>query len=64
MYDVQLATDLSRAVFWCNSYLMLIGVGVSCRISYSFVSYLYVSCSGSITSVGEERANFSAIVYL
>ena len=29
-----------------------------------FVGYLYVSCSGSITSVGEERANLSAIVYL
>ena len=28
------------------------------------VSYLYVSCSGSITSVGEERAYLSAIVYL
>ena len=26
--------------------------------------YLYVSCSGSITSVGEERASLSAIVYL
>ena len=26
-------------------------------------SYLYVSCSGSITSVGEERASLSAIVY-
>ena len=24
----------------------------------------YVSCSGSITSAGEERAKFSAIVYL
>ena len=36
----------------------------SCRILYSIVSYLYVSCSGSITSVGEERDNFSAIVYL
>ena len=43
---------------------MLFGVGVSCRILYSIVSYLYVSCSGSITSVGEERANLSAIVYL
>ena len=32
---------------------MLFGVGVSCRILYSFVSYLYVSCSGSITSVGK-----------
>ena len=30
-------------------------VGVSCRILYSFVVYLYVSGSGSITSVGEER---------
>ena len=28
------------------------GVGVSCRILYSFVVYLYVSRSGSITSVG------------
>ena len=31
---------------------------------YYFVVYLYVSRSGSITSVGEERANFSAVVYL
>ena len=29
---------------------------------YSFVGYSYVSSSGSITSVGEERANLSAIV--
>ena len=43
---------------------MFYGVGVSCRILYSIVSYVYVSCSGSITSVGEERANLSAIVYL
>ena len=42
-----------------------IGVeGVSCRISYSIVSYLYVSFSGLITSIWEERASFSAIVYL
>ena len=35
---------------------MLFGVGVSCRILYSIVNYfIYVSCSGSITSVGEER---------
>ena len=27
-------------------------------------SYLYVNGSGSITSVGEERANLSAVVYL
>ena len=31
---------------------------------YSFVVYLYVNGSGSITSVGEERANLSAVVYL
>ena len=43
---------------------MLFGEGVSCRILCSIVSYLYVSCSGSITSVGEERANLSVIVYL
>ena len=29
--------------------------GVSCRILYSFVGYLYVSGSGSVTSDGEER---------
>ena len=34
------------------------------RYLYSFVVYLYVSPSGSITSVGEERANLSAVVYL
>ena len=27
-------------------------------------SYFYVSCIGSITSVGEERAYLSAIVHL
>ena len=30
---------------------------------YSIDSYLYVSCSGPITSVGEERANMSAIFF-
>ena len=30
----------------------------------SFVSYLYVSGSGSVTSVGKERAKLFAIVYL
>ena len=39
------------------------GVGVSCRNLYPFVVYLYVSGSGSNTSVGEERANLSAAVY-
>ena len=29
-----------------------------------FVGYLYVSGSGSITSVGEESASLSAVVYL
>ena len=41
---------------------MLFGVGVSCRSSYSIVSHLNVIYSGSITSVGEERAYFSANV--
>ena len=31
---------------------------------YYFVVYLYVNGSGSINSVWEERANFSAVVYL
>ena len=44
--------------------LNVFGVGVSCRNLYHFVVYLYVSGSGSITSVGEERANLSAVVYL
>ena len=39
-------------------------VGVSCRNLYSFVVYLYVNGSGSITLVGEERANLSTVVYL
>ena len=45
-------------------YLMLFGVGVSCRNSYSIVSYSYVSCSESFNSVGEEGRNLSTIVYL
>ena len=44
--------------------LNIFGVGVSGRILYSFVVYLYVSCSGSISSVGVEIANLSAVVYL
>ena len=40
------------------------GVDVSCRYLHSFVVYLSVSGSGPITSVGEERANLSAVVYL
>ena len=41
--------------------LSLPKLGVSCRTLYSFVVYLYVNGSGSITSVGEERANLSAV---
>ena len=40
---------------------MYFGVGVSCCILYSFVGYLHVSVSESITSVREERVNLSAI---
>ena len=43
---------------------MFFGVGVSCRNLYSIVVYLYISGSGSNTSVGEERANLSNVVYL
>ena len=46
---------------------MLIGVGVSCRISYSIVSKLYVTFSGLMRYLvwGREREGyFSAIVYL
>ena len=42
---------------------MVFGVGVSCRILYSIAICVYVSCSGPVTSVGEENANLSAIVY-
>ena len=37
-----------------------------CFVSYlnSFVVYLYVNGSGPITSVGEDRVNLSAVVYL
>ena len=36
-------------------------MGVSCRILYFFVVYLYVRGSGSVTSVWEERANLSVV---
>ena len=42
---------------------MFFGVGVACRILYASVGYLHVSGSDSMTSVGEERAKLSAIVY-
>ena len=59
-----LATDRSKAVVLVLFLLNVFGVGVSCRKLYSFVVYLYVNGSGSITSVGEERANLFAVVYL
>ena len=59
-----LATDRSRAVVLVLFLLNVYGVGVSCRILHYFVVYLYVNGSGSITSVGEERANLSAVVYM
>ena len=59
-----LATDRSKAVVLVYFLLNVFGVGVSCCILYSFVVYLYVSGSRSITSVGEERANLSSVFYL
>ena len=59
-----LATDRSKAVVLVLFKLNVFGVGVSCRNVYSFVVYLYVNGSGSITMVGEERANLSAVVFL
>ena len=41
-----------------NSLVYLIGVGSSCRISYSIVSYSYVSCSGLITRLGKRELIF------
>ena len=52
----------SKAVIWVQFLLNVIWR--RCRILYSIVIYLYVSCSGIFTSVGEQRANLSAIVYL
>ena len=59
-----LATDGSKAVVLVLFLLNGFGVGVLCRNLYYFVGYIYLNGSGSITSVGEERANLSAVVYL
>ena len=59
-----LATDRSKAAVLVYFLLNVFGVGVSCRNLCSFVVYLYVNGSGSITSVGEERANLFAVVCL
>ena len=56
----QLRIDISVYV----SCKVVFGVGVSCRNLYSFVVYLCVNGSGSITAVGEKRVNLSAVVYL
>ena len=70
---VSMATDSSHRVimektvaplfrgcfFFIRSFINL---QVTTIFMKSRTSYLYVSCSGSITSVGEERANLSAIV--
>ena len=59
-----LLLPIIKLCFWCNSYFMLRRVGISCCISYSIVSFLLYALVDQITSVGEERANFSAIIYL
>ena len=41
MSPCNLLLTVIRRGIWCNSYFMLIGVGVSCRCSYSIVSFLY-----------------------
>ena len=41
---------------------MLFGVCGSCHILYSIVSYIYVSCSRSITSIKEETACYCLLV--
>ena len=50
-----LATDRSKAVVLVKFLLNVSGVGVLCRNLYSCVVYLYVSGSGSITSVGKRE---------
>ena len=59
-----LATDRFKAEVLVRFLLNVFGEGVSCRNLYSFIVYLYVNDSRSITMVGEERANLSAVVYL
>ena len=59
----EICKDIAKGPVLAHLYLGL-GVGVSCRKLYYFVVYLNVNGSGSITSVGEVRANLSAVVYL
>ena len=58
------ASDRSKAVVLVLFFLNVFGVGISCRNLYCFVVYLYVNGRGYITSVGEERANLSVVVYM
>ena len=39
-------------------------IEINIILSYLIIFLSYVNGSGSITSVGEERANLSAVVYL
>ena len=61
---VYLATDSSKAAILVQFLLNVIWSRCFMSYLYSIVSYLYMECNGSITSVGEERANLSANVYL
>ena len=61
--------QLAHALYYLTSVNFVVptkcfGVGVSCRKLYSFVVYLYVNGSGSITSFWKQKANLSAVVYL
>ena len=51
-----IATDCSKAVFLCNSCLMLFDVGVSGRISYSIVGYLLAQQSRRL--IGEALSKY------
>ena len=59
-----LRTYRSKAVVLVKFLLNVLWSRCFVSYLYSFVVYLYVNGSGSITSVGEERANLSAVVYL
>ena len=47
-----------------ESFLLLLKNLLNCTYEVLLPSQRYVSRSGSITSVGEERANLSTVVYL
>ena len=64
LYKVCINGDPGLSLTYFTARSNVFGVNVSCRYLYSFVMYLYVDGSGLITTVGEERANLSAVVYL